>query len=202
VGFGSYDNRQENSETENLKYRVYEIAGATHDTMGNLITYYDGDDYLERVGVRPQYSGDNEYPNDFPYEFAIYAILRHLIRWVRDGILPPTAPRIELDDNLENSKDELGNSKGGVRLPQIDAPVGIYYNYSDRSTSPDGKNPLFGHVEPFTAKRLGELYGSLEAYRKKVTELAKEKVEQGYLLEEDAEACIKQAVDKAAAYGL
>jgi hypothetical protein len=185
-----------------LKYRVYEIAGATHDTMGNLITYYDGDDYLERVGVRPQYSGDNEFPNDFPYEFAIYAILRHLIRWVRDGILPPTAPRIELDENLENSKDELGNSKGGVRLPQIDAPVGIYYNYSDRSISPDGKNPLFGHVEPFTAKRLGELYGSLEAYRKKVTELAKEKVEQGYLLEEDAEACIKQAVDKAAAYGL
>lgn len=85
--FKAYENRQENADTEDLKYRVYELAGATHDTAYSLLDYYEGDDYLEKVGVKPQYAGDDEYPNDYPYEFAFRAIYRHLFRWVREGQL-------------------------------------------------------------------------------------------------------------------
>lgn len=113
---------QENSDTPDVKYMCYEVAGATHDTVYSLLDYYKGDDYLYEIGVGPQYAGENEHPNDFPSQFAFAVIFSHLINWVRDGIVPPAAPRIKVDENHCNVTDESGNAVGGVRLPQIDAP--------------------------------------------------------------------------------
>lgn len=200
--FSAYENRQENANEEKLRYRIYELAGATHDTAYSLLDYYRGDDYLKEVGVYPQYMGDNELPNDYPYEFACAAIYRSLFRWVRDGIVPPAAPRIELESDLENRRDSFGNAVGGVRLPQIDAPVCTYYNYSDTTVIPSGKNVLFGHVVPFSAEKLANLYGSLREYRAKVEALADMQIEKGFLLPEDKEACVENAVAKAEQYGL
>lgn len=200
--FMAYENRQENADEEKLRYRIYELAGATHDTVYTLLDYYRGDDYLKEVGVYPQYVGENEFPNDYPHELACAAIYRHLFRWVRDGIVPPVAPRIEVDEDLENRQDAFGNAVGGVRLPQIDAPVCTYYNYSDAKMMPGGKNALFGHVVPFTGERLVQMYGSLQEYRAKVEALANEQIERGFLLPEDRETCVADAVAKAEKYGL
>lgn len=200
--FAAYENRQENADEEKLRYRIYELAGATHDTKYSLLDYYEGDDYLKRVGVYPQYMGENDFPNDYPYELAFAAIYRHLFRWVRDGITPPTAPRIVVDESMENRQDAFGNAVGGVRLPQIDAPVCTYYNYSDTHMIPSGKNGLFGHVVPFAAEKLTELYDSLQQYRAKVEALADEQIGKGFLLPEDRDACIEDAVAKADRYGL
>ena len=61
--------------------------------------------------------GDNEHPNDYPSQYAFAALFSHLLDWVRKGIVPPEAPRIEVDEALENVRDENGNAVGGVRLP-------------------------------------------------------------------------------------
>lgn len=152
--------------------------------------------------MKPRYAGKNEYPNDYPSQFAFCAIYRHLFRWVREGIVPPVSPRIELDENMDNKKDDLGNALGGIRLPQMDAPVCTYYNYSDAEGMWDGKNVLFGHIVPFGAEKLKELYGSLQEYRNKVETLADMQIAKGFLLEEDREECVKNAVEKAGLYGL
>lgn len=200
--FGAYEARQENSDTPELKYRCYEIAGCTHDTVYSLLDYYKEDAYLYEIGVGPQYVGDNEHPNDYPSQYAIAALFSHLLDWVRKGIVPPEAPRIEVDEALENVRDENGNAVGGVRLPQIDVPAATYYNYSDSSVIPDGRNPLFGHVEYFSKEKLTELYGTLAAYEAKVRESAEQAVRHGYLLEADKESCVQNAVQTAARIGL
>lgn len=202
ANFGAYEARQENSDTPDVKYMCYEVAGATHDTVYSLLDYYKGDDYLYKIGVGPQYAGENKHPNDFPSQFAFAAIFSHLINWVRDGIVPPAAPRIKVDEKLCNVTDGSGNAAGGVRLPQIDAPVGTYYNYSEFPAMPGGKNLLFGHVEYFTAGELTSRYGSLASYEKRIKELADTAVKDGFLLAADEEACVKNAVEIAARLGL
>lgn len=200
--FGSYENRQENSDTEELKYRVYELAGPTHDTQYSLLDYYKGDEYLKKVNIYPQYVGENHIPNDYPMQYAVGAIYHLLFQWVKAGVVPPVMPRIEVNENCENVTDEYGNAKGGVRLPQIEAPVCSYINYSDASMVPGGKNALFGHVEPFPKEKLEELYGSLKAYEEKVKALAEQTAKQGFLMEADIPACVQDAVNKASRYGL
>ena len=64
--------RQEDSDEENLKYRIYEIAGATHDTKFSLLDYYAEDQDMERTGCKPGYDRFlDDYPND---SFQIYAL--------------------------------------------------------------------------------------------------------------------------------
>ena len=202
AAFGGYEVRQDNSDTKELKYVSYELAGATHDTVYSLLEYYRGDDYLYEIGVGPQYVGENGTPSDYPSQFVFAAIYRHLIRWVREGLMPPAAPRIEVDEKMENAVDQYGNAVGGVRLPLLDAPFGTYYNYSDCSHMPGGKNPLFGHVEYFSEERLARIYGTLLQYEQKVRYLAEQAIDRGYLLEEDRENCIRNAVAKAEELGL
>lgn len=91
---------------------------------------------------------------------------------------------------------------GGVRLPQIDAPVCTYYSYSHASMVPDGKNGLFGHTVPFAQEKLVQMYGSLQEYHGMVEKLAAECVTKGFLLQEDMKECIENAVDKAKSLGL
>lgn len=202
AGLGGYEARQDNSNTPDLKYMCYEVAGATHDTVYSLLDYYKGDDYLYDIGVGPQYAGDDVHPNDYPSQYAFAAIYAHLIDWVQKGIVPPAAERIPVDEAHQNRTDDAGNAIGGVRLPQIDAPVGTYYNYSTFAAMPGGKNVLFGHVDYFTPEELTRRYGSLAAYEARVRELAAQAVANGVLLAADEEACVRNAVDKAAGLGL
>ena len=63
-------------------------------------------------------------------------------------------------------------------------------------------SPMFGHLEPFSSALLTELYGSLAGYEEKVREATERHVRQGYVLREEAERLIAQAVADAARRGL
>ncbi len=167
--FGGYECRQEDSDGPERKYRIYELAGATHDTKFTLLDYYDKDEKMRTAGLTPQYGGDGLEPNDYPSQYLMRGICKYLFDWVRKGILPPDAERIQTDEKGKNIKDKYGNVVGGVRLPLLDVPVCTYFPSSIVSMEAGNKmvNPLFGHVEFFTEEKLKELYGSLDEYRKK-----------------------------------
>ncbi len=197
--------RQEDSDEENLKYRIYEIAGATHDTKFSLLDYYVEDQDMEKTGYKPCYDQFlDDYPNDYPYEYCFYAIYRMLFSWVRDGSCPPHGERIAVDVDGENKKDALGNAIGGVRTPFLDVPVVTYYPYSaiKRENDVIDKHGLLGHTEPFSKYKFEKLYGTIENYRKLVEQSAKEHAAKGYLLPEDIEDCVNEAVEKAKMYCL
>lgn len=201
---GGYEDRQEDSDAYDLLYRCYEYAGPTHDTAESLLAHYQDDPDTEKINMTPRYMGTDPYPNDFPYHFLFGATLAHLFAWVKDGVLPPHAPRIEVDARLENVKDVHGNAAGGVRSPFIDVPTAVYYNYSHISADlvPDGKFRLFGHTEPFSAEKLVSMYENLENYEKLVREAAEDASRKGYILEGDVEEAVRWAVQTARERGL
>lgn len=207
ASFGGYEAYRDNSDDPDFLYRIYEIPGSSHDSRYSLLDYYLDDKDMEIINRLPEYTGDNEYPNDYPYEIPFSAIYRNFINWVVDGVAPPCVPRIPVKHNGENAKDVFGNTAGGVRTPLIDYPTCRYYSYSDLEDSKKdmfgiGRNPLFGHVEQFSKNFLIELYGSLENYKILVTDSTYEQVRKGFIVQEDAQEIINIAVKLAEKRGL
>jgi hypothetical protein len=116
------------------------------------------------------------------------AALASLEAWVRDGTLPPKAPRIETEGRGEAAaivRDEHGIAQGGIRTPIVDAPI---------ATNDGGENGggsmcfLFGRTIPFDAATLADLYPNGEDdYVKAFDEAADQTVKAGFWLEPDAE---------------
>ena len=82
--------RGENSFMDDMKYCIYDVAGATHDSKSTMIDYYLDDRDVVLCGIIPNYPGKEVHPNGFPYEVAFQAALQHLYDWVRDGKQPFT----------------------------------------------------------------------------------------------------------------
>jgi hypothetical protein len=77
---------------------------------------------------------------------------------VAEGRPAPSFPRIEVDPGRPPhiQRDAHGNAVGGIRLPELEAPVAEY-----RGTAVGtGLPPLFGAARPFTDDELRMLYPS------------------------------------------
>lgn len=180
--------------------RVYEIAGASHDSQYNLLTYYLGDADTEKIGMKPMYHGVDGPPNDYPAEPLYNAAWRNLFEWARSGIPAPRAPRISQKNRAENRKDAFGNAIGGLRTAAIDLPTARYESYSMMK---DGRrNWLFGHIQPLESCVLKALYGGAEHYRERVRENTALRVAEGLFVREDAEAFVERVVAMAIERGL
>ncbi|GAE93121.1 hypothetical protein JCM21714_2160 [Gracilibacillus boraciitolerans JCM 21714] len=113
VSLNNHNSRMEDSEY----YRVYDITGPSHNTQNTSDEYYKDDLDLKKAGFSSLYHGKELYPNNFPHEFAFQAAQHSMYMWVRDGKHPISVEEIKVDDELNNVKDENGNSIGGWRLP-------------------------------------------------------------------------------------
>lgn len=206
--FTAYLTSKFDSDSPNFLYRVYELAGASHETVQSYLDYYDNDPDLIRLGRLPVYNGKHDIPNRYPYRFLLAAAYDHLFRWIDTGAAPPVMPRIRTDAMGHNLRDALGNSIGGVRTCLLDYPTAAYYYYSQVEkgrffVDPDSERDiLFGHERSFPKEMLEFMYGSLENYCRLVTQATKEHVTKGYILKEDAEAIIGLAVQFARERGL
>lgn len=199
--FGGREVQQEDSDGKTFLYRLYELPGPTHDTKYSLLDYYHDDADLLKIHMLPQYVSADPYPNDYPYQFVFAAVMRFLLNWVRDGVLPPHASRIPVDAGLNNKTDEFGNAAGGVRSPFVDVPVCTYCNYSSLPAKHGSENfnYLFGHIVPFSGEQLHKLYGTLKNYTRLVERSADT---QTFLLSDDKEDAVKEAVENAKKWGL
>lgn len=186
----------------------YDIAGASHDTVYSLIDYYQNDEDLIRIGAMPAYHGLDREANNYPTEILINAMFRNLFYWIQTGVAPRTCQRIQTDYLGENKKDLSGNTMGGIRTCLLDYPTGSFYGYSNipKGSSmifPDSERDyLFGHEESFPAEMLTRMYGSLQHYKELVTEHTLKQVANGYVVKEDAEQLITEALNRAVARGL
>jgi len=196
---GGAQTRMENTSL----YRIYDIAGPSHDTTYSEEEYYAEDVCLKKIGRIMAYKGADAHANSFPSHFAYQAGLYYLERWTRTGESPMCVPPIPVKDG-QNVKDDDGNSIGGWRLPQIDLPVCSYYGTSTASKIVgDTFTPsVYGREEPFTKEMLSERYETLEHYRSLIVNAADICVSQGLLLPDDRDEAIARAVQKAMEYGL
>jgi Alpha/beta hydrolase domain len=128
--------------------RVWEVTGTPHAPARA-----DGD--------RPSSSG--WIGNSLDFRPAYEAGLRAMHRWVAEGTPAPAQPRIEFDRSQKPPairRDELGNARGGIRLPELAAPTREYRGMSFGT----GRPPLFGAAKPFSDEVLRALYPTRAAY--------------------------------------
>jgi hypothetical protein len=127
--------------------------------------------------------------------------LHHFITWVREGVVPPVAPRIEvsMEGGLEIIRDEMGIAIGGVRTPPVEAPLRILIG--DPGSS-EGFCFLFGQTFDIDLETLQGMYPSLGSYVEALEAAADESVTNGWLLQADAEIMIEEETERAISFGL
>jgi hypothetical protein len=180
--------RRPDSDVAPDQYRNYEIAGAGHATPDELIFCAKPEDIVKSGRAVPPMDCNEGPRSRFPNSVAFNAIFQNLVAWVRDGVPPPRADPIHVENNAP-VLDRFGNVTGGVRSPFVDIPVSAWYGNSN--------GPSFcriaGHETPFDQARLHELYPAKEAYVRAVTSNVKTLVAQRFITREDGDELIEQA---------
>ena len=134
-------------------FRFWEIAGTAHTG--------DSPDFtpvLERDGL-PVFPPAPD-ANAIDWRWVRNAALEHLVRWCDGGTPPPSFPLIDASLDAGIHRDETGNATGGIRVPELEAPVATH------SGSRPG-NPLaalIGQSVPYPPARLAARYPDADAY--------------------------------------
>ena len=94
------------------QFRVYEFAALAHLDARNNSARVTQNDCQHPISM-------------FPQEAYFSVALHHLLEWVDNGTVPPRAPRILMDNYVDNDGslmllDENGNPYGGIRNPYVD----------------------------------------------------------------------------------
>jgi hypothetical protein len=178
---------------DSVNHHTWEIAGAAHSGY---------DSYLYR---KPITSRDALVPSSIdcsikpvfsrtPTFYALNAAYDHLVRWVKDGIPPPSAPLIEgtlSGTTFTIARDSYGNALGGLRLPAFDVPIGT-------NNGADNGGPafclLYGFFTPFDEAALHSLYPTHDAYVHAFKHATHESLKAGYIVKEDADEMIAEAI--------
>ncbi len=168
-------------------FKSWEVTGTGHSSYVSSV-------YRDPIVIRE--FGEEPWPPECsnpPYsrargQFVIDIQYDHLVRWIKDDIAPPTAPKILFSDSYppEMMRDEFGIAIGGIRLPDVDVPIalntGVNFPITDPNIGP--YNPfcvLYGTYLPFEDSLLGELYPSHGRYVRKVVESALANRKAGYI---------------------
>jgi hypothetical protein len=126
-------------------------------------------------------------------------------RWSQ-GIVDSEPPKIgKLFVGLVPAVDENGNSRSGIRMPEIEEPVGTYGGWNFRAPSIGASNQLLGEngsFHPFPCTKAGraasgdsrasieERYASRQEYLSKFTLAAQQLVKDGFLLSGDLDQMV------------
>jgi len=165
----------------NPHYRRWEIAGGAHAESSRWV--------VEIPPALDMGQGCKEPINTAPHHAVVKAGLRALTRWVRDGVVPRQSPSIELGDPAAVDpvvRDKFGNAKGGIRLPEVEAPTATIDGRRNdvAQATPGGQNFcfLFGRTIAFDQATLAALYPSHQAFVDQFTKAVDSVERDGYFL--------------------
>ena len=127
-----------------------------------------------------------------PFYQVFDAAIDHLVRWVKDGTLPPTAPPIEvasIGPPAIIARDAAGNAFGGIRLAAHAVPTAVNTGVN----SGPGFCRLNGSYEPFDAATIAKLYPTHDSYVANIRRVTQANLKAGYILKPEADATIADA---------
>jgi hypothetical protein len=179
------------------RYRRWEIAGAAHAETPRWVA-----EIPPPLDMGP---ACKDPVNSAPHHAVVKAALSALTRWVRDGTAPAQSPAIELGPDPAAAdpivRDRFGNAKGGIRLPELEAPTatldGAANTVAQETAAGAPRNFcfLFGRTKLLDAAALKALYPTHDAFVKTFSTAVDALVTQGYLLKPEADAARKAAAD-------
>ena len=178
-------------------FRLWEVAGTAH-----------GDIYQLLVGMTdpgPAAADTAYYPptaapipgiivcgtpvNAGPQHYVVSAAVAQLDSWVRTGQPPHRARRLKVKGDAF-VLDRHGNVRGGIRSPQLKAPIATLSGLGQTGSTFCG---LFGTTVPFDAATLQSLYPTHDKYVRAISRATKRAVRRGFLLPVDADAIVAAA---------
>ena len=168
--------------------RMYDIAGASHVVLPRAP---DCTLPLARLDWAP----------------VSRATLVALDRWLATNALPPTSKLMPLEPTTDADvlaaprhlpsavvqrpkRDFDGNVLGGVRLPDMEAPLGIHAAQHEPKSFSCG---LAGAFRPFTPAQIAQRYKSRDDYVDRIRTAARTLQQEGLLLPEDAAVIVADA---------
>ncbi len=183
ITLGAHLTRQD----PNPNYRRWEIAGAAHTETARWVV-----ETPPALDVGP---GCKTPVNAAPHHAVVKAAFSALTRWVRDGVTPRQSPAIELGDPAQADpavvRDTHGNAKGGIRLPELEAPTatldGARNDVAQATPGVQNFCFLYGRTQAFDAPALAALYPTHDGFVKKFNEAADLLVRDGYWLKPEAD---------------
>ena len=135
------------------------------------------------------------------------ALLLHLEAWIARGTEPPATILMALETAAPDAalrapahfpqaviqvpkRDADGNTLGGIRLPDVEAPLGTHVGLN--STHTRGCMLVGGYV-PFDAEKIAAHYKNRDDYVNRIRVSARKLVGDGFLLPEDAAIIVQEA---------
>jgi hypothetical protein len=187
-------------QDDSKHFRLWEVAGTAHyDTYGLGAGNTD-------IGTSPDVVAPMiesslvggiimcDHPiNSGPQHFVLNAALNAFVRWVRTGKAPRSAPRLDVSAGppVTINRDANGNALGGIRTPQVDAPIAVFTGEQEGSIL----CRLFGTTTLIDDATLASLYPSHKAFTKAQARSLKRAVKAGWILKPDAKLIKKWAAD-------
>lgn len=174
-------------------YRLWEVTGSAHTDLYTTLTGNAdrGDDptfadVKEQNDARPPFIFCGIPVNDGPGHWVANAAIAALDNWIRSGEPAPSAPLIAWNaEQADFELDELGNVKGGIRTPWVDAPVAVLRGTGQPPA--DAFCNLLGTTERFDTALLATLYPDKQAYIDAIDAATDSAVDAGFLRPRDAE---------------
>ncbi|MFC7244947.1 alpha/beta hydrolase domain-containing protein [Catellatospora aurea] len=173
---------------DTAQFRRWEVAGGAHS--GWRGQQYRAPISVRDLGAAPVYDCAQPPFSRVPVDHATAAAYDHLVRWVRTGVAPPTAPPLLFNADGTKARDELGLALGGIRYSQVTVPTA-------RNTGDNAGQSfcfLFGSHQPFDQATLDGLYRTRGGYVAKVVHADLGNVRSGYLLPADALGNLRDAL--------
>lgn len=159
------------------RVRLWEVAGTAH---ADKFQIGDFEQYLSCP--RPVNRGQQAY--------VVRAAVRHLEAWARGGPAAPAAERLEVEDGRFVT-DEVGNARGGVRTPAVDAAVQVLSG--DTEPGAPVICELFGSTLPVEPERLAAAYPDVAGYLAAYERATDAAVAAGFVLAEDRDEVLAEA---------
>jgi hypothetical protein len=144
--------RQPESDT----FRFWEMAGTAHagSELGAMT------DLLVRDGVSEGLPLPEDR-NTVMWDYVADAALERLVEWIGTGRPPASVAPLELGaDGSGIRRDETGNAVGGIRLPDLEAPLAVHSG----TNSKGALSALMGESIPFTPDAIAARYPDQSVY--------------------------------------
>lgn len=192
--------------------REWETAGTAHDdTYGLLYTRSDtGNGAADTQAFQSMLDPPSDpIPgivdcaapiNAGSHTYELRAAMVAVNKWMNTGIPPRQSPRLDVSRNRTSFvTNSNGEALGGIRTPQVQAPVAKLSGLGQPGSSSPPRDPsstesvsgaalcaIFGTTVPFSGAKLSALYPTHAAFVTKWDAATAAEVREGYLLPADA----------------
>jgi hypothetical protein len=177
--FNSRATRQ--TEDDSPLVRTYEMAGGAH--VDAYQKEFEKQQDFDELGVVSPWPDCTVQPSNLRVEYVHSVLQSRLDDWIQ-GRNPPDSRLLELTTNGNGrtvvATDADGNPVGGVRLPQLAVPTGIW-----SGSSPEIFCILNGSYVPFSAAELAVRYPYHRPYTRAVFGAVIDTYLEGFLLPAD-----------------